>query len=189
MKKNKDTTHKYYTPENIAPSMDKTGESNLGSINGAWDNSNWRRDAVSLFNSTDTQIGGTITVLEALNSTIDKLDEEAFKRLQPHLDKKLTVSLAPLKEELETLKSRLEPLGDSLKRIDEFIQKDTIMLTNSIEYTGRLNSLESQIPSITTRIEKLETDKDKTWNRWATIAWIIVTVLGVVVAYYVGLQR
>src|ERR1700690_123949 len=102
-------------------------------------------DIGTIINSTGTVIGSTISNLDALKEKITTIyvdDSHMGLRVRP--DESLAKSLTPINDELDSIKSQLEPLKDKYKHIEDFIGNNVVMLTNSIEFTGRLKSIESQ---------------------------------------------
>jgi hypothetical protein len=106
-------------------------------------------DFITLFNSTGTQIGGTITALDSMSELMKDLNRSAITGLQPGLDDYFTKRIEPIKNELE---SKLQETKKSLSSMNAFIKDNESALTSLFSVQGKMSGLESQMSSVLNRV-------------------------------------
>ena len=141
--------------------------------------------------ASGTMIGGTISALEGLRTTLQDAGYKTSLLIESSIDKKLTQDLKPIQEDLESTKKQVEDASETLKTLGSFIESNKHSFVSLISVEGKMGGMESQMSSFQTRIEKLETDKNITWNKNTTIIALIIGfigsccgVLGVIVAFF-----
>lgn len=144
-------------------------------------------------NNTSLIIGGTIT---ALNSTLQELDKASFARIEPNINAQIVKNLEPYRNDLDSLRSQLQSVKDSLEPIGKSLLENVTFFSNSIAVQGKLQGIDSINATILKRIEMIENDNNRRWNKRATTINIIctllgvaITFLGVVVAYWLGVFK
>jgi hypothetical protein len=144
-------------------------------------------------NSTSDIIGGTI---ESLRSTLLDIENATFARFEPNIKAEIATSLVPFKNDLDLLKNQLQGVKDSLEPLGKTLLENAAFFSNSIAVQGKLQGIDSIIATILKRIDLIEDDNNKRWNKRATfinILWtllgVVITFLGVVVAYWLGVIK
>lgn len=140
------------------------------------------KDFSNQINNTSSMIDGTI---EALNSTLQELNNASFARFEPNINAQITRNLEPFKNDLDSLRSQLQNVKDSLEPIGKSLLENVAFISNSIAVQGKMQATESAITSIFIRLDKIESDNNVRWNKRATVIGILCTLLGIVITLLV----
>jgi hypothetical protein len=132
--------------------------------------------------ASGTMIGGTISVLDALNVTIQDLEKRAFSTTKSDINTKLTQDLKPIQQELESTKKQIEETSNTLKTMESFIDTNKASFTNLISVEGKMNGIEGQLSSIQNRVGKLESEKNINWNKTTTIISLMIAMISACIA-------
>ena len=142
-----------------------TGSLNLLRLEGAGDNGAYNTffppstDLGNLYRSvgaTGVDIGGTITYLGDATETIKKTVESFHFVDQKQMNQELRPILEQIKNIQADVLPKLELAKNTITNVEEFLKDNVTFLTNSIEVKGRLQLIESNLNSFSTRIDTLE---------------------------------
>lgn len=132
--------------------------------------SNYQLSSPYVWGSTGSMLGGTITILDNLKSTISTIES--------NIGEKISTDLIPIRNDLDTTKKVVEETTENLKNLRSFINNNEHLFTNLISVEGKMSGFEGQMSSLQNRVEKLESDKNINWNKTTTIISIIVAAIG-----------
>lgn len=144
---------------------------------------------MSNVSSTDTIISETV---DALSKNIQNI-EKAFSTSEDGIISLLDERLEPLKSEITVIRDETLPLlqqsKESLKTVGDFIKDNTNLLTDLIGSQGKLRSIDGELSSIYKRMEKLESERNISWNKTTTLISILIAFVTTVAAIYFALIK
>jgi hypothetical protein len=150
-------------------------------------------DNIEAVNRVNIMLGGT---LMKLDSALQDIDNSPIAILEPNINTQIAKYLEPYKVELDSLRSQLQNVRDSLEPLGKSLLENAAFLTNSIAVQGKLQVTDSAITSIFIRLDKIESDNKDRWNKRATVINILFTLLGIFIAllgvavtYWLGIFR
>jgi DNA repair exonuclease SbcCD ATPase subunit len=132
--------------------------------------------SAQIYSSSD-ELGGTIA---ALSSTIKKIEDDTYARLEPNVSAQIAANIEPIKAEIASLKeinSQLENTKSSLGKVEKFINDNKNSFLDLITAEGKYQRIESDLSSIRTRVEKIEGSKNISWNRTSAIISILIAAI------------
>ena len=136
------------------------------------------QNSSKFFDSTGSKIGGTISVLEALDLTMKQLQDDTIARLQPGIDKQLVKFIEPIKLDLDNARNQIQEAASSLTDVKGFIEKNQTALTTLFSVDGRMIGLQSELSAFGRRLDKLEANKFEGWQKNTAVIGIVIGVMG-----------
>lgn len=146
----------------------------------------WTSDSDETLGATIEELSQKIEAIEHTLGSVSGTVTSLPRQLDTNLQEQLETTIAPLRSEVESIKSdvvpQLEAAQSSIKKVEGFMRENVDFLVSSVEIKGTLHLLQGEFESLARRITNVEATLDKSWDRRFTRSALIVATIMAVLA-------